>query len=108
MKKSDKKYQNDPVFPYRGIKVYIPAREEMDYFKEFVDYCAYYGYNRIAIEVGGAMEYKKHPEINEGWVCYCRRFSEYQGQSLDIQNSPKWARNSIHCENGGGSFLLQE
>ncbi len=108
MKKSDKKYQNDPVFPYRGIKVYIPAREEMDYFKEFVDYCAYYGYNRIAIEVGGAMEFKKHPEINEGWVSYCRRFSEYQGQSLDIQNSPKWARNSIHCENGGGSFLLQE
>ncbi|MEG1441728.1 MAG: family 20 glycosylhydrolase, partial [Oscillospiraceae bacterium] len=98
---------NFPISKYRGIKVYLPARKDIKYFKEFIDFCTYYGYNRVMIEVGGAMEYKKHPEINAGWIEYCNRFKEYQGQSLDIQNSPKWARNSIHCENGGGDFLTQ-
>ena len=93
---------------HRCVKVYLPAREDIPFFREFVDLCAFYGYNYMMIEIGGAMEYKRHPEINEGWEEYCRKFQDYQGQSLDIQNAPCWARNSIHMENGGGSFLLQE
>lgn len=99
---------NYPDLQDRGLKLYIPKREDIGYFKEIVDLCAYYGYNQIMLETGGAFEYKKHPEINQGWIEYCKRFGDYQGQSLDVQNSCKWARNSIHCENGGGSFLTQE
>lgn len=98
---------NYPVHAVRGVKVYIPARSDIAYFKEFADYCAFYGINTMMIEIGGAMEYKKHPEINEGWIEYCQKFTDYQGQCLDIQNAPNWARNSIHMENGGGSFLKQ-
>ncbi len=97
-----------PDLKLRGVKVYVPARENIGHFKEMADYCALYGYNTLMLEIGGAMEYKKHPEINEGWVRYCKNFQDYQGQSLDIQNAPNWARNSIHMENGGGSFLTQE
>lgn len=97
-----------PCLPARCAKIYIPARNDIPYFKEYIDYCAYYGYNTIMLEIGGAMEYKRHPEINEGWIEYCQRFIHYQGESLDVQNACNWGRNSIHMENGGGSFLTQE
>lgn len=99
---------NYPSKPVRGAKVYIPAREDIEYFKEFIDFCAYYGYNTLVLEIGGAMQYERHPEINAAWEKYCAKFSEYRGQSLDYQNAPRWARNSIHMENGGGSFLTKE
>ncbi|MBP3360283.1 MAG: family 20 glycosylhydrolase [Clostridia bacterium] len=97
-----------PCLPFRCVKVYTPSEDNCEYFKEFVDLCAFYGYNKIMIETGGAMEYKNHPEINKGWVRYCERFKDYQGQSLDIQNSAGWARNSIHMENGGGGYISRE
>lgn len=97
-----------PIQKTRCAKIYIPAREDIPYFKEYIDYCAYYGYNAIMLEIGGAMEYKRHPEINEGWIEYCQNFVHYQGESLDVQNGYDWGKNSIHMENGGGSFLTQE
>ena len=30
-----------------------------------IDLLVYYKYNSIILEIGGAMEYKRHPEINE-------------------------------------------
>jgi hexosaminidase len=98
-----------PVCADRGVKVYLPGYDHIPYFKEFVDMICYYKYNTIMIEIGGAMEYKKHPEINEGWVEYCREMSEYSGKTIDIQeNTFKWHKNSIHVENGEGSFLSQD
>ena len=70
--------------------------------------CIRDSYNTLVMELGGAMEYKSHPEINEAWVRYCKLFRDYQGQSLDVQQSAKWAKNSSHCENGGGSWIPQE
>lgn len=99
---------NIPLCPVRGIKLYIPARDKIAYFKEFADMCMCYGYNTFYIEVGGAMEYKKHPEINEGWVEYCKIFEDYSGKAKDVQNATPYNKNSIHCENGGGSYLTQD
>lgn len=98
---------NAPLCGFRAMKVYIPAADQIPYFKEFLDMCMYYGYNTLVLEIGGAMEYKSHPEVNEGWVEYCQIFQEYQGKSIDVQNSMPWHKNSIHWENGGGSFLTQ-
>lgn len=98
-----------PTCVERGVKVYLPAAENIPFFKEFVDMICYYKYNTIMIEVGGAMEYKRHPEINEGWVEYCEEMSEYSGKTIDIQeNTFKWHKNSIHVENGEGKFLSQD
>ncbi|MBP3359744.1 MAG: family 20 glycosylhydrolase [Clostridia bacterium] len=99
---------NVPLSPFRGAKVYVPAEQNIPFFKEFIDMCMYYGYNVLIMEVGGAMEYKKHPEINEGWEEYCGIFQEYNRKSRDVQCSMLWNKNSIHWENGGGSFLSQE
>ena len=97
-----------PVCPERGVKVYLPSERNIDYFKQFVDMICYFKYNTIMIEIGGAMEYKRHPEINDGWIEYCKEMSEYSGKTTKIQNHTyKWYKNSIHVENGEGGFLSQ-
>lgn len=90
---------------YKCVKVYIPAKKHIPFFYKLIDLMEHYGYNTLMMEVGGAMEYEKHPEINEGWIEYCKKFTKYQGQSLDAQRSKSWSKNSIHMENGGGNFL---
>lgn len=106
---SDEILWDYPICSLRGIKVMMPARNEIDDFKQFVDMMAYFRHNTIMIEVGGAMEYKRHPEINEGWEEYCEFMTEYSGKSKKIQEfTYPWRKNSIHCNNGGGSYLTQE
>ena len=57
-----------PVCDLRGVKIYLPEPTEagMQNFRNLVDLMARYHYNFLMIETGGAMEYKTHPEINEG------------------------------------------
>lgn len=112
---SDKRYIKNlfayeyPVCFRRGIKIYLPAKEDIGYFKKLIDMICHYKYNTVMIEVGGAMEYKKHPEINQGWEEYCRDINEYSGKANKIQEHTfDWKKNSIHAENGGGSFLSQD
>ena len=99
---------NTPIVPFRAMKTYIPARKNIPFFREFVQMCMHYGYNTLIMEVGGAMEYKRHPEINEGWEEYARIFQEYPRKSDDVQRCMPWLKDSIHWENGGGSYLTQK
>ena len=99
---------NTPIVPFRAVKTYIPARKNIPFFREFVQMCMHYGYNTLIMEVGGAMEYKRHPEINEGWEEYAQIFQEYPRKSDDVQRCMPWLKDSIHWENGGGSYLTQE
>lgn len=73
------------VDSFRGIKILMPARQEIRDYRDFVDMMMYFRHNTLMIEVGGAMEYKKHPEINEGWEEYCAFMSEYSGKSRVLQ-----------------------
>lgn len=98
---------NMPLVPFRAMKIYIPARENIPFFREFVEMCMHYGYNTLIMEVGGAMEYKRHPEINEGWEEYADIFREYPSKADDVQRCMPWLKDSIHWENGGGSWLNQ-
>lgn len=97
-----------PTCDVRGLKLYLPAQDDIEYFKSVVDMLWYYRFNTIMLEVGGAMEYRRHPEINEGWVEYCAEMSEYSGKTNIIQeHTYGWYKNSIHVENGGGRYLEQ-
>lgn len=97
-----------PILPQRGLKVYLPGEDDLDYFKKVVDMLCYYKFNTIMIEIGGAMEYKSHPEINANWIEYCKEMSEYSGKTIAIQESFTWHKDSMHVENGGGRYLSQE
>ncbi|MBP3361056.1 MAG: family 20 glycosylhydrolase [Clostridia bacterium] len=99
---------NYPKMKMRAVKVFLPSRENIPFFKKFAEFCSFYGCNTIMIETGGALEYRRHPEINEGWIEYCDNFREYQGKTIDVQKSFGWHKNSIHFENGGGSWLRRE
>ena len=91
----------------RGLKSYLPPKNEIDDFKRQIDLLLSLGYNTLTLELGGAMEYKSHPEINEGWVEYCQIFKEYSGKSQDVQRMYIYPKTSIHVETGGYDYLTQ-
>ncbi len=97
-----------PQCPFRALKIYLPGEKQLAQFYKIVDMLLYYRYNTVIIEVGGAMEYKHHPEINESWIEYCTEMRRYPERADEVQNMFGWVKNSIHFENGDGSFLPQE
>ena len=102
-------FYNSPICQERGIKLFIPSKRNVPFFKKFVNMLVFYKFNTIMIEVGGAMEYKRHPEINKEWVAYCREMSEYSGKTTVIQDKTfPWYKNAIHMENGDGGYLSQD
>ena len=58
--------EDTPDCSYRGYRAYLPGRNSFQLFYDTVDLLAYYKYNYLSLEIGGAMEYKRHPEINQG------------------------------------------
>lgn len=98
-----------PERNFRGYRIFIPGRENIGAFKDVIDFLVYYKYNKIILEVGGAMEYKSHPEINESWVEFCKEVFSYNGRADEIQlYTYPWEKDSIHCDNGDGGFLTQD
>lgn len=98
-----------PIGTERGYRVFLPSRAEFEDFYRMVDLLAYYKFNSIIIEIGGAMEYKRHPKINEAWREFCRETRRYSGRAREIQHFMyEWHKNSIHCDNAGGDILTQE
>ena len=82
-----------PYKPFRGIKMYLPGRENIPYFKRFVrDFMALYKYNKLILEVNAAMRLDRHPELNEGWIAlgkdlnYTRRDRAW-GPGRQLQDS---------------------
>ncbi len=98
-----------PVCSVRGYRVYLPGRQNLPVFKSMVDFLAEYKYNSVILEIGGAMEYKRHPEINEKWVEFCRKMYENPHRAAEVEfYTYPWMKNSIHYENGDGGVLTQE
>lgn len=98
-----------PIGIERGYRVFLPSRSEFEAFYRVVDLLAYYKFNSIIIEIGGAMEYQRHPEINEAWRDFCHETRRYSGRAREIQHfTYEWHKNSIHCDNAGGDILTQD
>ena len=97
-----------PRCGFRSLKLYLPDEQRLDEFRAIIDLACRYRVNTILLELGGGMEYKRHPEINEAWKAYCRDMTTYPQRANDVQNSCAWDKNSIHFENAGGGVLSQE
>ena len=99
-----------PIAPQRGLKLYLPPPDEgsIREFYAIIDLAVRYKYNFLMLELGGAMEYLSHPEINEAYLKYASFMNEYPAKAMKIQNSFSWRKNSIHTENGGGRILSQK
>ena len=98
-----------PIGSERGYRVFLPGRAGFADFYRMVDFLAYYKFNTIMLEIGGAMEYRRHPEINEKWEEFCKEAHRYSGRTKEIQfKTYGWHKNSIHCDNAEGDILTQE
>ncbi len=98
-----------PIGNERGYRAFLPARAGFEDFYRMVDFLATYKFNSIILEIGGAMEYRRHPKINETWAEFCRDMHRYSGRTKEIQfKTYPWPKNSIHCDNAGGDVLTQE
>lgn len=100
--------RDKPLKPFRGVHMYMPSRENIGMFKRILNLMAAAGMNRLILEVGGAMEYESHPEINSGWEKFCRiARNEFPGtdRSYSLQWADSYWKNSVHTEVGGGSYL---
>lgn len=83
-----------PYKPFRAVKLYLPGRENIAFFKRFVrDFLALYKYNKLVVEMNGAMRLDRHPEVNAGWIdlfkdlSYSRR-DRSTGPKGEYQDSP--------------------
>lgn len=99
-----------PRYDFRGYRIFLPARKNVEKITQLLDFIAEYRCNTLVIELGGALEYKRHPEINSVWEEHCKDVGEYSGKGFKIANGEffPWPKNVIHVDNGGGSFITQE
>jgi hypothetical protein len=101
------KVKDSPRYPFRGIRLYLPGRENISFYKRFIrDFVAYYKYNTIILEVNANMRLEKHPELNVGVIKFERmlnfsRLDRPPGQHMEFQNSS-------HQDNADGGILEKE
>ncbi len=93
-----------PALPFRGIRLYVPGRENLAFFRRFLaDFMALFKYNRVIMEVNACMRMDRHPELNAGWrefaadLHYTRR-SRPEGPHGEFQDS-------AHHDAGDGGVL---
>lgn len=101
------KVKDSPLYPFRGIKLYLPGRENITFFKRFVrDFASYYKFNTIILELNANMRLERHPELNTGAVQFARmlnfsRLDRPPGLHMEYQNSS-------HQDNADGGILEKE
>ncbi len=100
-----------PYKEKRGMHMYLPARENIETYKRILDAMVFFKMNTVIIEVGGAMEYERHPEINEKWEWFCE-FADFKFPGLNRSRSIQWSdtywKDSIHTEHAGASYLTKK
>lgn len=103
------KLSDSPYASIRGAHFYMPARDKIDEFKKIIDCMAFMKMNTVILEVGGGMEYKRHPEINEGWEHFCKTIGSMPGidGSRSFQGADAYWKDSLHTELCAGSYLTQ-
>lgn len=97
-----------PDKPFRGIYLYLPGRENIQYFRRFVrDFMAYYKYNTLIMEMGASMRLDRHPELNSGWVEFARDCN-YSCRNYPPGPFHGMEQNSSHQDTADGGFLEKE
>jgi hypothetical protein len=97
-----------PEKPFRGIYMYLPGRDNIQYFKRFVrDFMALYKYNTLMLEMNACMRLENHPELNYGSVQFARDVN------FAARNYPRGPfhdkeQNSSHQDCADGGILEKE
>ena len=97
-----------PSCSHRSLRIFLPPKDDLDYFYKLIDSIVHLGYNSILLEICGGMEFKKHPEVNEGWIKYCSSMNVLNEKMNYAQRAYYRVKNSIHTCNAGGGVYSQE
>ena len=97
-----------PAVPHRSLRAFLPPKKDLDYFYKLIDMMVHMGYNGILLEICGAMEFKRHPEINKAWIDYCASVNEYPEKYNLVGKGYYLTKNSVHSCNAGGGVFSQE
>jgi hypothetical protein len=94
-----------PSKPFRGIKVYLPGRDNIPFFKRFIrDFMALYKYNTLIMEMNASMRFDRHPELNSGWLDFARD-TNYSRRNYPPGPVHDVEQNSSHQDTADGGFL---
>ena len=98
-----------PYTSVRGVHFFMPERSKIADFKKLIDLMAFIKMNTVIIEVGGGMEYERHPEINVAWEKFCKTINNFPGLNgyKSFQGSDFYWKDALHTELCGGSFLTK-
>ena len=94
-----------PDKSFRGVKLFLPGRDSIPFFKRFVaDFMALYKFNTLIVELNACMRFDLHPELNTGWVEFAR---DVNCTRRNYPRNPLHGReqNSSHQDCCDGSFL---
>lgn len=99
--------KDSPQYAFRGIKLYLPGRENIPFFKRFIkDFVTLYKFNKIILELNANMRLDRHPELNIGTVQFERHLNFSR-----LDRPPgvhKEYQNSSHQDNADGEILEKE
>jgi len=97
-----------PDKPFRGIYLFLPGRDHIQFFKRFVrDFMGLYKYNTLIMEMNACMRLESHPELNSGWVQFARDVN-YSCRNYPRQPFHDMEQNSSHQDVADGGFLEKE
>ncbi len=96
-----------PYKPFRGIKLYLPGRQNIPFFKRFVrNFMALYKYNKLMMEMNAGMRLDRHPELNAGWEEFARNLTYTR---RDRPEGPhRQYQDSSHYDTADGGVLEKE
>ena len=96
-----------PYKPFRGVKLFLPGRDHIPFFKRFVsDFMALHKYNKLILEMNAGMRLERHPELNEGWIELGRNLN-YTRRDRPLGPGAQY-QNSVHHDTADGGVLEQD
>ncbi len=99
--------QDKPRFPFRGIKLYLPGRDNIPFFRRFIrDFVVRFKFNTIILELNANMRLERHPELNVGAVQFAKALR--YGRLSDPNGINNKSKNSSHYDNADGEILEKE
>jgi hypothetical protein len=97
-----------PDKPFRGVKLYVPSRTQIPFFKRFIrDFMALYKYNTLMMEMNACMRLDRHPELNAGWV-EMGRDTNFSRKNYPPGVPHDMESNSSHHDAADGGFLEKD
>jgi len=97
-----------PDKPFRGVKLYLPGRDNIPFFKRFIrDFVALYKFNTLIMEMNASMRLDNHPELNSGWLEFARD-TNYSRRNYPPGMPHGLTPNSSHQDTADGGFLEKE